>query len=160
MLTQHHLKSLLDYNPETGEFRSLVSRGLAVKGEVAGSITKNGYVEIGVAGEKYFAHGLAFLWMTGEYVIGVDHKDRCATNNAWSNLRKADQRQNNWNRGAAKNSSTGVKGVSPHGNKFKVQIRAFGKKVYLGLFSTVEEGKKHYDEFAELLQGEFACKNG
>ena len=160
MLTQSQLKQLATYNPETGEFVALQPRGKIKRGDKLGWADRLGYVEIGIGYESYKAHALAFLYMTGEYVRGVDHIDRNPSNNSWGNLRKATQQENMWNRAANYNSVTGLKGVSPHKDKFKVQIRVFGKKVYLGLFNTAQEAKQHYDEFAELLQGEFVCKTG
>ena len=160
MITQTELKDIATYDPETGIFQARVARGNIKVGDILGSVVKSGYVQISIDRVKYQAHNLARLYMTGEYGVLTDHIDRNPSNNRWDNLRSATQLENMWNRGVNKNSQTGIKGVHPHGDKFKVQFRAFGKKVYLGLFTTLEEAKVHHDDFVELFQGEFFCKTG
>ena len=157
MITQSELKSIAHYDPQTGYFTSFVSRGNIKCGDIMGHINRIGYVEVCINRKGYRAHQLAFLYMNGVYPKEVDHIDGNPSNNRWNNLRIASRQENMWNRGVNENSQTGVKGVHPHKNKFKVQFRVFGKKVYLGLFDDLQEAKRHHDEFVELFQGEFAC---
>lgn len=83
MLTQAKLKSLINYNPATGEF----SRAGYAK---CGTLTYQGYVSIQVAGKRYYAHRLAWFYMTGVWPENeIDHKNRVRDDNRWENLREA-----------------------------------------------------------------------
>lgn len=66
MITQERLKELLTYDPATGEFRWIVSRGPNRAGNSAGCIDKAGYRIIEIDGKAYRAARLAFLYMTGD----------------------------------------------------------------------------------------------
>lgn len=96
MITQELLKSRLDYNPMTGNFVWLTARG---KGKIAGRICKkDGYVIIRCNNKQYYAHRLAFLYMTGAFPTNqVDHINRIRTDNRWDNLRDVDNRTNSAN---------------------------------------------------------------
>jgi hypothetical protein len=94
-LTQNRLQELLEYNPLTGVFTRRVNSGHAKAGAVAGTKHIDGYIMVGVGGDKYFAHRLAFLYMTGEWPIsGVDHRNTIKSDNSWGNLRDCTQREN------------------------------------------------------------------
>ena len=94
-LTRKRLVELLHYNPETGHFVWKISVGRCRKGEWAGSMARpDKQVTITIEGRNYFAHRLAFLWMTGSWPQGrVIHRDGNPRNNAWSNLRVAKPRK-------------------------------------------------------------------
>jgi hypothetical protein len=89
----------------------------------------------------------------------IDHIDHNPLNNQRPNLRAATVSQNGHNRGANKNSRTGVKGVSFHKakGKYEARIGFKGKHLYLGLFDTVEEAKKVVQKKRRELVGEFTC---
>jgi hypothetical protein len=88
-LTQDILRSLLRYNPTTGEFTWLASQYRIKAGDVAGSKRTDGYIAIGVGGKLYKAHRLAFLYMEGEFPKDqVDHLNGIKIDNSWANLRK------------------------------------------------------------------------
>lgn len=93
----------------------------------------------------------------------VDHRDTTKTlDNRTSNLRLGNHHQNGCNVRIKKNSTTGLKGVSPGvGNmkgKWRARIRTGGERLLLGHFNTPEEAKRAYDAAAELYHGEFARK--
>ena len=113
-ITQERLKEVLDYNPDTGIFRWMVSTGhRAIVGAVAGSLKESGYIEINVDGRRYQAHRLAILYTDGYMPENtVDHKDRVRSNNWRDNLREATQQCQNRNCGMRKDNKSGVKGVS------------------------------------------------
>lgn len=113
-LTQQELKSLLNYNPDTGVFTWRIYRSNRVKeGMVAGCCDKrNGYRRIGVNGKLWLEHQLCFLYMVGTVPKEIDHVDNIKSNNKWGNLRECDRRQNQSNKSKQKRNTTGVKGVS------------------------------------------------
>jgi hypothetical protein len=93
--------------------------------------------------------------------IKCDHGDGDGRNNTRLNLRTCSTSQNGMNKGAQRNSLTGVKGVSPHGkNRFAATINIAGKQKHLGLFKTVEEAKDAYEKAAISHHGEFANCSG
>lgn len=70
----------------------------------------------------------------------LDHRDTCASNNRWENLRRATHSQNMANRRLNKNSSTGLKGVYKKANgRFRAHVQKGGRRLWLGTFSTAEE---------------------
>jgi len=65
ILSQARLKELLRYNPDTGAFTWLVSRGCVKKGKCATHENSNGYLKVKVDGDVYAQHRLAFMYMDG-----------------------------------------------------------------------------------------------
>jgi HNH endonuclease len=98
-LTAERLRELLSYDPTTGQWTWLVTRGsTAPAGSIAGTIYSNGYRYITIDYRRYFSSRLAFLYMTGEWPQHeVDHIDRCSSNDKWDNLRPATRSENNAN---------------------------------------------------------------
>jgi len=91
----------------------------------------------------------------------VDHIDRNPHNNQRSNLRVCTRSQNQQNRAAQTNSSSGFKGVFWHaiGKKWMASIGHEGKAIYLGLHSTPEQAARAYNKMAKKLHGKFAVLN-
>ena len=67
VMNQKLLKSLLEYDPATGFFTWLVSRGSAKKGSIAGTVYAGGYSGIGINGKIYYSHRLAWLYLQGSF---------------------------------------------------------------------------------------------
>ncbi|MBX5010883.1 HNH endonuclease [Rhizobium lentis] len=154
-ITQDSLKAVLHYDPDTGIFTRLVRVGKHGVGSVAGTIDDDGYVRITIAGKKYRAQRLAFLYMTGSFPDGeVDHEDRVRTNNAWVNLREATTQQNAANRGTT--AKSGFKGVEQTKTGYMARIKYNGVRRYLGTFDTAEGAHAAYVSAANDLYGEFA----
>lgn len=147
------LKSVLSYAPDTGLFT-----WNEAPDEPAGCIYSLGYVTIGLGGDSYFAHRLAFLYMTGEIPECVDHIDQNRSNNTWTNLRSCTHSQNLANRGVQKNSKSGFKGVylCKRRNHWLAQLTVRGKQMKLGSFSTPEDASAAYQKAAKHYFGEFA----
>ena len=113
-LTAEYIRSILDYNPETGVFTWKVGRKGVKKGAIAGKIQASGYMRIMVEGKRYYAHRLAWLYHYGECPKGhLDHKDRDPANNAISNLRECTNGENQHNSTKCWGSSK-YRGVSWH----------------------------------------------
>jgi hypothetical protein len=72
------------------------------------------------------------------------------------NLRAANRHQNRHNSRARKDSSSGVKGVTPFNGKWKAEITINGKWYYRGLHDTVESAAQAIREVAEEHCGKFA----
>ena len=114
MLTVERLRECLEYEPVSGLFIRVYNRNPNFVGKIAGSRKKEGkntYIRIRIDGNDYYAHRLAFLYMTGEWPDIVDHIDRNGINNSWDNLRNVDKSINGHNRGENKNNTSGIKGV-------------------------------------------------
>ena len=115
-ITQKRLKSLLTYDPDTGEFRWRIRRSnRAPKGSIAGCRDRYGYIVIRLDDTLYKAHRLAWLYCYGAWPVkNLDHINQTPGDNRIANLREADQHENNQNRRVQRNSQSGVTGVSLH----------------------------------------------
>jgi hypothetical protein len=91
----------------------------------------------------------------------IDHVDGNGLNNKRSNLRYANQSQNNMNKRISKNNSSGFKGVhfDNYSKKWIVQIRKNKKLVFKKGVKSKEEAAILYDQKAKELFGEFARTN-
>jgi hypothetical protein len=86
----------------------------------------------------------------------VDHRDpRQTLDNREDNLRESTAAQNCWNQGCRKNSIGRLKGISPNHSGWQAEIRANGKRRYLGTRRTREEAHALYCAAAAELHGEF-----
>lgn len=159
-LTQKRLKELLVYDQKTGGFTWLRARGLRkMSKDQAGSINCKGYFQICVDGKLHLTHRLAWLYMTGEWPKGkLDHVNCDPTDNRFSNLRLATDRQNAGNRKINKNNKSGIKGVHWHkyNRKWVAKIGINGKRKTLGNFDRKEDAAKAYRKAAKEYFGDFA----
>jgi hypothetical protein len=138
-MTPDRLKGLLSYDPSTGVFVRLVRTSNRVRvGDAAGSRDANGYLCIRVGGKTVKAHRLAWLYMHGCWPTGeVDHINGDKSDNRIANLRDVSKSVNQQNRRS-------VRGYSRDGGRWKAQIRANGRCLHLGCFSTEQEAHAAY----------------
>ena len=87
----------------------------------------------------------------------IDHINRISGDDRIGNLRLATHAQNMANSRRSLKNTSGYKGVSKQGNRYKADIRFNGRTVYLGRFDTPKEAHLAYCEFAKKYRGEFAC---
>ena len=157
-LTLARLQEILEYDPETGVFRwkiNMPPRGLV--GAIAGTVAASGHRVIGINGERYLAHRLAWFYVNGKWPQrGLDHEDGQPDHNWIDNLREATQAQNCANSAPHFDSIAGLKGVSPKRKKWEARIMVRGRVFYLGVFDTPEEAHAVYSAAATSHNGEFA----
>ncbi len=158
MLSQQQLKQALHYDPETGIFTRLSAGSRSdLVGKPAGSVSKRGYCCIRIGAVIYKAHRLAFLYMTGAWPkVGVDHKNPPFDDNRWSNLREADQRENNWNARLRKDNRARLKGAHLVYGRWQAAIKIDGRTIHLGMFGNAQDAHAAYVAAACRLRGEFA----
>lgn len=157
MLTAERLRELLEYSPETGEFKwRKPPRNKDIPGLIAGGRTGR-YVYIGIAQTMYLGHRLAWLYVHGEWPSAeIDHINRDCRDNRIANLRLATHSENLCNKPVRQDSATRIKGVSPKRKKFCARIIKDGRRYWLGSFDTPEEAHAVYCQAAQSLHGEFA----
>lgn len=161
-INQIELKRLLNYDPKTGIFTRIVEQKAAKVGDIAGYRHPNGYVLIRLHSKRYLAHRLAWLYMTGQFPLNnIDHIDLIKENNSWSNLREADDFENEYNKNISKRNSTGYKGIwfNKSRNKWESSIVVRGKRTNLGRFTTANEASAARECFAKRHHGEFYKEN-
>ena len=148
MLTQAQLKSVLNYDQDTGIFTWLVKISKKIKiGDIAGS-KANGYKIIRLNNKQYYAHRLAWLYIAGEWPKNeIDHINNIKIDNRIKNLRDVSSSKNKQNKiKAQKNSTSGFLGVSWHKakNKWRARIRVNKKELVLGYFDDKEIAYQTY----------------
>lgn len=135
-LMASELKKWLDYNHETGAltWRKKPNRHIRI-GDIAGT-PKEGRVQIGIGGQHYRAHRLAWLHFYGKWPKHqIDHINGNPSDNRIVNLRDVTSSINHQNRRvASKRSITGLLGVSPKRNKFMARI----DHKHIGVYDTPE----------------------
>lgn len=150
------LKDYLQYNQQTGEFTWIkLSRnnGKVVVGDIAGSDTGNGYIEISCFGIRVHAHRLAWYFIYRCLPEYIDHADGNKSNNRIANLREANQSQN------IANSYPLKRGVEKHGRKYRARIWVRDERIELGSYETREEAQAAYHAGASQYFGDFARIN-
>lgn len=145
-MTDKSVADFVAYEPSTGRLTWRVSSSRAKVGHAAGHIDAHGYLRVRINGVNYLQHRLAWFIVHGEWPKGqIDHINGVRDDNRIVNLRDVNGTINNQNeRHARKNSSTGLLGISPHKDKFKAQIKKDGKQTYLGLFKDADSAHAAY----------------
>lgn len=147
LISQGVVKSLLQYDPDTGIFTWLPRdcQGFNRAGKPVGHkfSSRNGkqYVTIGVDGRQYLAHRLAFVYMEGYMPDEVDHEDGDSLNNKWLNLKDADHTSNMRNTKLREDNSSGQSGVTFNKRlgKWNARINVGGYRKHLGYFDDKQE---------------------
>lgn len=160
-LTASEVKRLLWYDLEAGIFtwREKPHKDFRKKvGDVAGGSHRTGYWSIQINRRHYLAHRLAWLYVHGEWPSEfIDHIDGDKSNNRISNLRVATNSQNKGNGRIYASNTTGLRGVTKQGNKWKAQIVHNRKNVYLGCFPSKEEAYDAFRKAEKELRADFSA---
>lgn len=143
MITAERLRSVLDYDRETGVFKWKQKTGKkVVVGSVAGCKSAEGYTIIRVDNYLVTAHRLAWLYVYGSMPNGsIDHVNRDRADNRIENLRLCSAAENAQNCKISKANKSGVKGVyfNKRSKKWAAQIMVQRKVIHLGLYESIEE---------------------
>ena len=155
-ISREEVERLLQYDPETGIFVWIVSKGAAKAGSVAGTVANRGYVRLRINRREFLAQRIAWLLATGHMPTGeIDHINGDRADNRLSNLRPATHAENGFNRGRNANNTSGFKGVHRNGEKFSVVVCRAGKHYYFGVFDVAEDAHAAYCEAFRQVHGEF-----
>ena len=136
-ISQEDLKKEFSYCPDTGVFTRLIS------GKQSGWISMHcgiEYIKIKIYGVSYYAHRLAFLYMTGDMPKEqVDHINGKGTDNRWCNIRAVSNLLNQRNRSMPKSNKSGIQGVSwsKRRSAWRVQISLNSKCKEIGVFNNI-----------------------
>ena len=136
-LTAQGLRELLRYDPNTGVFTWLRSKGTARSGSSAGSPDRGGYIRICIGGKFYGAHRLAWLYTYGAWpLLEIDHVNRSRQDNRILNLREVTRSENLQNTALSPLNTSGYRGVSWAKRlcRWSAQIKISGKQRHLGYF--------------------------
>ena len=154
VMTQEDIKKAVTYNPDTGLFTRNVAWGSKPAGSSIGSKPLSGYILVGIYGEVFKAHYLAWIYMFGSTQgKEIDHINHDGTDNRLCNLRLVSHADNMMNQRMYKNNTSGVTGVnwSNQASKWHAQIQVGGKKKHLGFFSDKNKAVLARKEAEEYL---------
>ncbi len=174
LINQGLLKTLFDYNPETGVLTHKRREGTGshavvfnktYAGHPAGSVQNNGYAQVSVkttlGTKSYLAHRVIFLLAHGHLPEEIDHVNRDRLDNRIDNLRAATHSQNQACKKVKKAAKSGFRGVwhvQPRG-VWRAQGSQDGKTKTLGYFAAPEDAARAYNDYALERFGEFAALN-
>ena len=167
------LHELLAYDPDTGVLtgRVRLANGKSKPGQRAGSVARSSggarwaHVKhlkrhVRVDGVLYLEHHVIWAMMKGRWARHeIDHEDTDATNNRWTNLRRATYSQNQRNRGIndgpRRTNQSGLKWVRTRRDRPRSPYQAAVCGVYLGSFKTAEAAHQAAAAYARKTQGKF-----
>lgn len=162
VLTQDYLKSVLEYNRETGVFLWR-ERKQGRKLSRAGTLSPNGYCYININGKQHSAHRLVWLYVYGEFPTGrqnyIDHINKNKSDNRVENLRVCTQAENLRNTSKHFDNRSGFKGIyyNKTWGKWVAQIQNPTTRLreYLGGHTTEEAAEAAYRLKALEYSGDF-----
>lgn len=128
-------------------------------GKRAGTFDKStGYRQVNFNGKIVYEHRVVLALTNGVWPPDLtDHKDLNKLNNQPHNLREATGEQNAANTAFRRDNTSGHRGVyfRPRTKRWIAQISIGGKRRYLGVFATPEEGSLAYEAAAATYHPEF-----
>jgi len=121
----------------------------------------DGYLKVGFCKDKKRKHFRIHRLVAEAFIPNpenkpeVEHRDCNRKNNHFTNLRWATRSENQMNIGLQSNNTTGFRGVTLQGNRYKAQIKLNGERIYLGYYDTAEKAHEVRRQKAMELFGEF-----
>lgn len=128
--------------------------------EVSGSPNTE-YIWISIHNMNYLLHRVIVVYESGIDAEVVDHKDLNKKNNAWDNLRIANQSQNRCNAPiGAKLGKSGVKGLSQtKQGQWKGRVTFKGQHYNTARYDLKEDAVKALEALRISIHGEFSRHN-
>jgi hypothetical protein len=125
-------------------------------GDLAGTFLKSGYGTVSVEGKRMGIHRVIYAMHHGYFPKTIDHIDGNPLNNNIYNLRAATKSQNGMNQKLSVKNTSGYKGISKHGNNWRVCIYVKNKKINIGTYKdkqianlmAISARNKYQNEFA------------
>ena len=155
-VTVERVRELLDYDPETGEFRWRQSLGSRKAGDIAGYRKPGEYSRIQIDGKMLLLHRVAWLYVHGVWPKDqIDHINLEKSDNRLVNLREATRALNSANTRKPSTNSSGHKGVRLKRGRWNAQIKVSGKFLFLGSFADPIAAQQAYKSAAEKYFGDF-----
>ena len=142
ILTQERLRSLLDYDPISGQFTRKVKIKNQPAGIVVGTKDAQEYLKCSIDGRVHKLHRLAWFYTHGTWPTGqIDHINQVTSDNRLTNLRDVSCAQNHQNRARKTKSASGYLGVTWHKRdcRWQAHIEINGKAIYLGQFADLTD---------------------
>lgn len=132
-MSHQNIWRFVAYFPDTGKFVATANRGKTKEGDELGYLESNGYLKMIIERRKWWAHRLAWYYMTGATPEAVDHINGVRSDNRWCNLRAATVALNGQNIQTGKGESKviGVAWDTKKGN-WRAWIGLNGKFIHLG----------------------------
>lgn len=142
MVTYDEVRKTFDYR-EDGVLIWINPKSRSVKkGDIAGSLRKDGYCQINFRGKFYRRCRLVWIWHNGYNPENyIDHINRNRSDDRIENLREATQRCNLRNTGNKSDNSSGIKGIyfQKSSKKWMARITIDSKDYYIGKSSDFDE---------------------
>lgn len=112
-------------------------------GDAAGTLTKNGYIQVKVNQKRFYAHRIVWEMFGGKIPewMQIDHINHDRIDNSIENLRVVTRSENRKNSSKYSSNTSGTNGITwcSRDCKWRAQIRIDGKMKNLGRFSSFDE---------------------
>jgi hypothetical protein len=163
-MTPAEARELFDYDPESGELTWKIRAARCVTvGARAGSLKRDGYVQVTFRKKCFQAHRVAWAVVHGVWPGNdIDHINGERSDNRLANLRVVTPEENmqNQRRAHRSNKSSGLLGVHFYARtgRWKATIWSRGQNQFLGYFSSAAEAQSAYLSAKERLHPGFCAK--
>lgn len=130
------------------------------EGKIAGCPDPSGYVKINLDAAKYLGHRLAYHLLRGGLKDGefIDHIDGNPHNNRIENLRKCAHAENIMNQAHRTAAMTKNVSWSSVEKKYRVEVKAYSKRHYIGSFATLSAAKAAAHAARKKIHRQFNCE--
>jgi hypothetical protein len=150
-----NINEYLQYNPETGVIIWNYKGKLAFPGKLAGSINKNGYIQIYLKGKQYYAHRLAWYLHYGKWPTKhVDHINGIRNDNRINNLRDVSASINLLNQKRHREKIIKCYSFNKKEKIWEVYQHKNNKKFHIGRFKSEELARQFVLDNVHLFRGD------